>query len=174
MKLVREKIEDINVVKLIFAHGPMGEFGKDDGLPWNCPTDLADFKEYTKGCTIVMGGATFASLPCKLPGRFHVVLGRPETAAKNGEVPDFILEANSDLKITCELLDDSTERDVCIIGGRDFICRGAHFVDEASITLIREVGEATHFIDPHYVGVVLEARLNRMDDGDRSHYRRFS
>lgn len=61
---------------LIAALGKNNELGKDNGLIWHIPEDLAFFKKMTMGKTIVMGRKTFESLPNLLPGRRHVVLSQ--------------------------------------------------------------------------------------------------
>jgi dihydrofolate reductase len=64
---------------LIFARTKSGVIGKDGGLPWHLPEDLAHFKRATLGCPVIMGRKTWDSLPAKfrpLPGRANVVVTR--------------------------------------------------------------------------------------------------
>ncbi|WP_059020474.1 dihydrofolate reductase [Mycobacterium sp. M26] len=64
---------------LIWAQSTSGVIGRDGGIPWHLPEDLARFKELTMGHTVVMGRRTWESLPTKvrpLPGRRNVVLTR--------------------------------------------------------------------------------------------------
>jgi dihydrofolate reductase len=64
---------------LIWAQSTSGVIGRDGGIPWRLPEDLARFKELTMGHTVVMGRRTWESLPAKvrpLPGRENVVLTR--------------------------------------------------------------------------------------------------
>ena len=64
---------------LIFARSRNGVIGKDGGLPWHLPEDLAHFKRCTLGCPVIMGRKTWDSLPPKfrpLPGRANVVVTR--------------------------------------------------------------------------------------------------
>ena len=58
-------------MKLIIAFDPKGGIGYNGGLPWtNLQGDLPRFKELTTGQNIVMGRATWDSLPKKpLPNR---------------------------------------------------------------------------------------------------------
>ena len=64
--------------------------GADGALPWHLPEDLARFKALTLGSTVVMGRATWESLPAAvrpLPGRHNVVLTRqPGWQAPGAEV----------------------------------------------------------------------------------------
>lgn len=131
-------------IKMIFAVGEGGEFGLNDGLPWDIPEDLAHFKQYTRGCTVVMSGSTFESLPFRLPGRENVVISDREVFAKNGDTPSFTYPRNFGLKKVC----DGREEDVCVIGGRRLLYEAVHFVDEASITIVdaNHYTKATHFL----------------------------
>lgn len=147
---------------MIFATGPGGEFGLNNGLPWNVPEDFKHFKKYTSGCTLVMSGSTFATLPSLLPGHPHAVIGRPGTVAKNGDRPSVLYKEGSCLRSLCEHI----EGDVVVIGGRDFLMEAADFVDEASITLINiNIPEATHYIDYSSVmSKLADASLTLLED----------
>lgn len=66
-------------VSLIWAQSSNGVIGVDGVLPWRIPEDLAHFRALTEGSTVVMGRATWESLPPRfrpLPGRRNVVLSR--------------------------------------------------------------------------------------------------
>ena len=67
------------MVALIWAQSGSGVIGRDGGIPWRLPEDMARFKELTMGHTVVMGRRTWESLPARfrpLPGRRNVVLTR--------------------------------------------------------------------------------------------------
>lgn len=64
------------MIHLIVAIGSNGAIGRDNGLPWHLPADLAHFKTLTMGHPMIMGRRTFESLPGMLPGRPHIVLTR--------------------------------------------------------------------------------------------------
>lgn len=64
---------------LIWAQARTGVIGRDGGIPWHLPEDLAHFKRLTLGAAVVMGRATWESLPAAvrpLPDRDNVVLSR--------------------------------------------------------------------------------------------------
>jgi dihydrofolate reductase len=74
-------------VTLIWAQATNGVIGRDGGLPWHLPEDLAEFKRRTTGQTVVMGRRTWESLPAKfrpLPGRRNVVLTRDRSWSADG------------------------------------------------------------------------------------------
>lgn len=80
-------------VGLVWAQAANGVIGVDGDLPWRLPEDLARFKALTLDSTVVMGRATWESLPASvrpLPGRRNVVLSRrPGWTAEGAEVvPD--------------------------------------------------------------------------------------
>lgn len=60
--------------------------GKDGGLPWHLPEDLAFFKRVTTGHPVVMGRATYDSIGRPLPRRRNIVLTRnPQWSAPGVE-----------------------------------------------------------------------------------------
>ena len=66
-------------VSLIYARARNGVIGRDGGLPWHLPEDLAYFKRLTHGCPVIMGRKTWDSLPPRfrpLPGRTNIVISR--------------------------------------------------------------------------------------------------
>jgi dihydrofolate reductase len=50
--------------------------GRDNGLPWRLPADLAHFKTVTMGKPVLMGRKTHESIGKPLPGRTNLVLTR--------------------------------------------------------------------------------------------------
>jgi dihydrofolate reductase len=66
---------------MIYARARNGVIGKDGGLPWHLPADLAHFKRVTLGCPVIMGRRTWESIPERfrpLPGRLNVVVTRQQ------------------------------------------------------------------------------------------------
>lgn len=65
----------------------VGIIGRDGTLAWHVPEDLAHFREVTWGAPVLMGRATWDSLPPRfrpLPGRENIVLTRSRTWADDG------------------------------------------------------------------------------------------
>lgn len=76
-------------VGLVWAQSRDGVVGRDGGLPWHLPEDLAHFKRLTTGSVVVMGRRTWESLPERfrpLPGRTNVVLTRDPAFRAPGAV----------------------------------------------------------------------------------------
>lgn len=70
----------------IWARTLDGSIGKDGKLLIHDKEDLKRFRDITTGFAIVMGRATFESLPRILPNRKHIVLSSKEHLDKNPEV----------------------------------------------------------------------------------------
>lgn len=67
------------MIGLVWAQTPAGVIGEAGTIPWHVPEDLAHFREVTTGAAVVMGRATWQSLPERfrpLPGRRNLVLSR--------------------------------------------------------------------------------------------------
>jgi dihydrofolate reductase len=80
---------------LIFARAANGVIGKDGGLPWHLPEDMAHFKRLTSGHPVIMGRKTWDSLPSKfrpLPGRTNIVVTRQPSWQAQGAVRAASLE----------------------------------------------------------------------------------
>ncbi|RYD20608.1 MAG: dihydrofolate reductase [Verrucomicrobiaceae bacterium] len=63
----------------VVAMTPDRVIGKNGGLPWHLPEDLAFFKRTTSGHPIVMGRKTYESIGRPLPKRRNIVLTRDTT-----------------------------------------------------------------------------------------------
>ncbi|MEU4241403.1 dihydrofolate reductase [Actinoplanes sp. NPDC026619] len=77
-------------VHMIWAEARDRVIGAGGGIPWQLPGEQAMFKQRTMGATVVMGRATWDSLPERvrpLPGRRNVVLTRdPQWTAPGADV----------------------------------------------------------------------------------------
>jgi dihydrofolate reductase len=97
-------------VSLIWAQAHGRVIGADGTIPWRLPEDLANFKALTLGTTVVMGRATWQSLPAPLrplPGRRNVVLSRQSGwRAEGAEVAVSLVDALA-----------AADGDVWVIGG---------------------------------------------------------
>ncbi|WP_432509434.1 dihydrofolate reductase [Kineococcus auxinigenes] len=100
------------MIGMVWAQSPDGVIGDGGRLPWRVPEDLAHFKRLTAGAAVLMGRATWDSLPPRfrpLPGRRNVVLTRDRSWSAEGA------EAAHDLDTA---LDDALDAgDVWVVGG---------------------------------------------------------
>ena len=72
---------------LIWAQTSAGVIGAHGAIPWHIPEDMAHFRAVTDGHPVIMGRATWQSLPERfrpLPGRVNVVLSRDESFVAPG------------------------------------------------------------------------------------------
>jgi len=77
------------------SDGGPGVIGRDGGLPWHLPEDLARFRALTTDRPVIMGRATWESLPPRfrpLPGRTNIVLTHRAGVTIEGAsvVPDVV------------------------------------------------------------------------------------
>jgi dihydrofolate reductase len=61
-------------VSVIVAVAANGVIGRDNGLPWRLPADLARFRRLTMGHGLIIGRRTWESIGRPLPGRSMIVL----------------------------------------------------------------------------------------------------
>lgn len=117
-------------VGLVWAQAANGVIGADGTLPWHLPEDLARFKALTMGETVVMGRATWESLPDAvrpLPGRSNVVLSRRLGYQVPGAVVARSIEAALD-----------TPDDVWVIGGESVYRAAMPYADLLVVTEIAQ------------------------------------
>ncbi len=65
------------MISIVVARSSNGVIGREGELPWHLPSDMKRFRELTMGHAVLMGRATFESLPQAyrpLPGRRNLVL----------------------------------------------------------------------------------------------------
>ena len=116
-------------VNLIYAHARNGVIGRDGGLPWHLPEDLAHFKRFTAGCPVVMGRKTWDSLPPRfrpLPGRTNIVITRQTAWQAEGATPAASLDAALDLCRQAE--------EVWVIGGAQIYAQALPLAQRAVVT----------------------------------------
>ena len=135
-------------IKVAFAVGTKGEFGNGDGLPWGAPLkkDMEYFREFTKGCVLVMGKNTFESLPKRINDldRDCVVISRQHAKthprAKNGDmVKEYCAMGELSLSDALEAISDSYNKPVCVIGGAELIQQSVCLADEIMFTTVQDV-----------------------------------
>lgn len=70
------------MISLVVGRARNGAIGRDGDIPWFLPEDLKTFQRETLGGAIIMGRATWVSLPKKpLPKRFNIVVSSQSDAA---------------------------------------------------------------------------------------------
>lgn len=70
------------MISLVVGRARNGAIGRNGDIPWFLPEDLKTFQRETLGGAIIMGRATWVSLPKKpLPKRFNIVVSSQADAA---------------------------------------------------------------------------------------------
>jgi len=121
----------------IWAQSSDGYIGLHGALPWHVPEDLAHFRRVTGGSAVIMGRATWDSIPEQfrpLPGRDNIVLSRGL-----GELPGAVVVAGIG-----EALAAVAGRDAWVIGGAQVYSAflpGTHRVELTEVDVV--VGEGT-------------------------------
>lgn len=115
---------------MIWAMGRNGVVGKDNGMPWHLPRDMAFFKQQTLGKTIVMGRKTWESFGGKpLKDRLNIIMTRDkEYTAQGAQVIHSIEEA----------LDYANNQELMIIGGAQIYEKWLPYADRLLVTRIEE------------------------------------
>lgn len=116
---------------LVWAQTPEGVIGQAGSIPWHVPEDLARFRALTTGHVVVMGRATWESLPARarpLPGRDNIVLSR---------TPGYTAPGATVVSSLGAALTVAGGRDTWVIGGAAVY---AATIDSADRVEVTEVG----------------------------------
>ncbi len=127
-------------VTLVAAVARGGVIGREGGIPWRLPEDVAHFKSLTTGHAVVMGRRTWDSLPDRfrpLPGRRNVVVTRNEEWRADGA------ERAGSVDDALALLAD--EEHVFVIGGAEIYAAALPHADELVLTEIDVAADGDTF-----------------------------
>lgn len=130
---------------LVWAQSPDRVIGRDGALPWRVPEDLARFRALTSGHPVLMGRATWESLPARfrpLPGRDNLVLSR---------TPGYEADGAQVLASLDEALELVAGRDAWVIGGGALYASALAHADRLEVTEVDVEVEGDAFapeIDP--------------------------
>lgn len=117
-------------ITMIWAMGRNGVMGKDNGMPWRLPRDMAFFKQQTIGKTIVMGRKTWESFGSRpLKDRVNVIMTRDKEFTAQGAQVIHSLE---------EALEYANNQELMIIGGAQIYEKWLPYADRLLVTRIDE------------------------------------
>lgn len=106
------------MISLIVAMSQNRVIGKENGMPWHIPGELARFKKITSGHPIIMGRKTFESIGRVLPNRLNIVITR-DTQAFLTSHPELVsvsrkIDSGSEAGMTdfavCHSLDEALQQ----------------------------------------------------------------
>ncbi|MET4159846.1 dihydrofolate reductase [Agromyces sp. PvR057] len=124
-------------VGLVWAEAEGGVIGRDGGMPWHVPEDLAHFKAVTLGAPVVMGRKTWDSLNPRfrpLPGRRNIVVTRQAGWAADGA------DAAASVESALALVGDVDR--VWVIGGSELLRSTLALADRLEVTELRHADGA--------------------------------
>lgn len=130
-------------VSMIVALAKNNVIGRDGGMPWRLPSDMAFFKKTTMGKPIIMGRKQFETVGKPLPGRVNIVVSRQQ-----GYQPDGVL-VFSDFAAAVSHARTMAEADgqdeVMIIGGGEIYRLGLPIADRLYVTHIAAAPDGDTF-----------------------------
>jgi dihydrofolate reductase len=118
-------------IALVAAVARGGVIGREGGLPWRLPEDIAHSRSATIGSPVVMGRRTWESLPAgfrPLPQRRNIVVTRNASWHEEGA------ERAASLEQALELL--AGEQRVSVVGGGELFSAALPLADELLLTEI--------------------------------------
>lgn len=110
--------------------------GADGGIPWHVPGEQAHFREVTTGHPVVMGRATWDSLPARvrpLPGRTNVVVTRQDRWSAGA---DGVIVARSVDEALTAARDAAGGDEVWVMGGAQLYAATVGRADRLEVTEI--------------------------------------
>lgn len=135
-------------IALIAAMDRNRVIGREGGLPWHLPADLAFFKQATMGKPVLMGRRTYESIGRPLPGRTNIVVsGRPDFQAPGCAV---VPTPDAGLRVA------EGAAELMVLGGATLF---RHFLDRADRLYLTEVETTVEDGDVWFPAI------------DRSHWR---
>lgn len=146
------------MITLIAAIGRNNELGFNNKLLWNIPEDMAHFKSYTMGKTVIMGSNTFLSIGKELPGRRNVIVSSRNCGSSG-------IPAHS---IKDALSIESCYPELVVIGGASIYNQTINFADKLVITHIDAEFNADVFFPEIDLG---QWRINTVLDGSNETYK---
>lgn len=110
------------VIAMMMAMDRNKLIGRDGGLPWHVPGELAYFKRITMGKPIIMGRKTFDSIGKPLPGRTNIVVTRNPRWTVNGVT--VVGSLDEALDTARQALPNQSAPEIVVIGGAS-LCQAA-------------------------------------------------
>ena len=126
------------VIGLIWAQTLDGVIGRDGGMPWHLPEDLAHFKATTAGHPVIMGRRTWESFPSAyrpLPGRTNIVVSSSETLADEISPSGAVVVSSLEQALDTARHSPGGDR-IWIVGGAQLYEAAVPFADVAVVTVI--------------------------------------
>lgn len=126
-------------ISSIVAASENNAIGKDGGMPWHLPDDLAFFKKHTSGHPVIMGRKTFDTLGKPLRNRANLVLTRDVNFQVDGA------EIFHDIEQAIEKAKQLDSEEIFIIGGANIYKQSMDYCDRIYLTRVHSTFEGDAF-----------------------------
>jgi len=123
---------------MIWAQTEDGVIGKDGGIPWHVPEDMAHFKATTTGHPVIMGRRTWESFPATfrpLPGRTNIVV-----SGSGRDLPGAVVVDSLDAALETARASPGAE-EIWIIGGGRVYADAMVLANAALVTVVESAAE---------------------------------
>jgi len=147
------------------------ELGKDNDLLWHIPEDLAHFKQITNGAPVLMGRATYLSLPeafRPLPHRDNIVLMRETEDLPGGDEKRVVIvhDVPSAFSQAMAIAKQRDKKELFVIGGASLYAQTIELVDRLYLTEVDETfADADVFFPPYKHLFTREVSRQHHDNG---------
>ena len=133
------------VVGLIWAQSEDGVIGRDGGIPWHVPEDLAQFRATTTGHPVIMGRRTWKSFPEKvrpLPDRTNIVI-----SGSVADLPGAVVVPSLDAAFDAAAASPGAEQ-IWVIGGGSVYAEAMPRANAALVTVVETSTEGDTVAPP--------------------------
>lgn len=152
------------MLSMIAVIGKNRELGKDNGLLWHIPGDLARFKQITSGHPVIMGRKTFQSIGKPLPNRTNIIITSGQKM-----IPGIAIVHSLEAAIDKAKASPGSE-EIFVIGGGSLYAQAIAYANRLYLTLVDKSADADTFF-PDYSGFVHTlAEESREEGGYRYRY----
>lgn len=127
------------IISLVAAASDNNVIGKDNWMPWDLPAELAHFRAYTRGKTVIMGRKTYDAVGRPMPNRHNIIVSRNTDLMIPG------VDVVSSIEDALELAKKDPTEEICVIGGEQIYKAALPYADRISLSRVHttiEGGEA--------------------------------
>ncbi|MHA7188849.1 dihydrofolate reductase [Arthrobacter sp. MDT2-16] len=130
---VADAVTSRPVIGLIWAQTENGVIGRDGGIPWHVPEDMAHFKATTTGHPVIMGRRTWESFPPAfrpLPDRTNIVI-----SSSGVDLPGAVVVDSLDAAFHAARASPGSE-EIWVIGGGRVYADAMERANAALVTVV--------------------------------------
>lgn len=146
------------MINAVFAHGPDGEFGLGDSMPWDpLPEDMRFFFKKTYGTTLLMGYNTWKTLPITPTANRPFIVVTSKNITPETEHVRFITYPQA-----LEFL-AATNMNVSVIGGASLLVPEVlDLCDRLYVTVVNKVKKPDVYLLPETLAYLQTCNLDKI------------